>query len=71
MIILLHFSRMLTGSEGGQSRPEIDIPEILRVLDKQNIDWRGFLSHRGRIGEVDDVIARMRSGEVIHAASSA
>ena len=31
----LHFGRTLTGSEGGQSRPEIDIPEILRVLGER------------------------------------
>ncbi|MFM8458812.1 MAG: zinc-binding dehydrogenase, partial [Chthoniobacterales bacterium] len=63
----LHFGRTLTGSEGGQSRPEIDIPEILRVLDKGNIAWHGFISHRGKLADVDQIIGQMRSGEVIHA----
>lgn len=63
----LHFGRSLTGSEGGQSRPDQDIPGILRVLAVQNIDWRGFISHRGSLADLDQIIGQMRSGEVIHA----
>ena len=66
----LHFGRTLTGSEGGQSHPEKDIPEILRVLDKENIDWRGFVSHRGKLADLEQIVAQMRSGEVIHAIAS-
>ncbi|MFM8719712.1 MAG: hypothetical protein ACKOFH_09325 [Chthoniobacterales bacterium] len=62
----LHFGRTLTGSEGGQSRPDKDIPEILRVLDKENIDWRGFVSHRGVLTSLEADIPRMRYGEVVH-----
>jgi len=63
----LHFGRILTGSEGGQSRPENDIPEILRVLAEEKIDWRGFVSHRGNLEEVGEIIEQMRSGHAIHA----
>lgn len=63
----LHFGRILTGSEGGQSRPDKDIHKILRVLAESNIDWRGFISHRGSLADLDQIIGQMRSGEVIHA----
>ena len=63
----LHFGRTLTGSEGGQSQPEKDIPEILRSLADQKIDLRGFISHCGPLHEVNTITVRMRSGEVIHA----
>ena len=63
----LHFGRILTGSEGGQSRPEKDVPEILRVLDEKNIDCRGFVSHRAGADDLSVIMAKMRSGEVIHA----
>ena len=63
----LHFGRMLTGSEGGQSRPEIDIPEILRRLSSEKLDVAGFVSHRGLLGDLPEVIDGMRRGEVIHA----
>ncbi|MEY3479729.1 MAG: hypothetical protein RIQ71_504 [Verrucomicrobiota bacterium] len=62
----LHFGRVLTGSEGGQSQPDKDIPEILRVLGEKNIGWRGFISHRGPIDSWEDGIVKMRSGEVVH-----
>lgn len=63
----LHFGRVLTGSEGGQSRPEVDVPDILGRLASAGIDWRGFISHRGSLDDVNDLTDRMRSGEVVHA----
>ena len=66
----LHFGRALTGSEGGQSQPDKDIPEILRVLVETKIDWRGFVSHRGTFCSLQSDIAKMRSGEVVHLIST-
>ncbi|MEI7863813.1 MAG: zinc-binding dehydrogenase [Chthoniobacterales bacterium] len=63
----LHFGRSLTGSEGGQSRPDKDIPEILRILAEKKIDCRSFISHRGNLADSERIIAQMRSGEVVHA----
>jgi S-(hydroxymethyl)glutathione dehydrogenase/alcohol dehydrogenase len=63
----LHFGRILTGSEGGQSQPGKDVPEILRTLAEQKIVMRGFVSHRSPLREVNGITARMRSGEAIHA----
>lgn len=63
----LHFGRVLTGSEGGQSQPDKDIPEILRVLAEQKIGLRGFVSHCSPLREVNGITARMRSGEAVHA----
>jgi S-(hydroxymethyl)glutathione dehydrogenase/alcohol dehydrogenase len=62
----LHFGRTLTGSEGGQSRPEFDIAEILGRLGATKLDVSGFVSHRGLLGDLPDVIHGMRRGEVIH-----
>jgi S-(hydroxymethyl)glutathione dehydrogenase/alcohol dehydrogenase len=63
----LHFGRILTGSEGGQSQPHEDIPRILDALGSHQIDSSGFVSHRGSLSEVNEIMARMRAGEVIHA----
>lgn len=63
----LHFGRTLTGSEGGQSRPDQDIPAILRRLDEASIDCGGFVSHRASLASLPSVIEAMRSGEAIHA----
>jgi S-(hydroxymethyl)glutathione dehydrogenase/alcohol dehydrogenase len=63
----LHFGRMLTGSEGGQSRPHEDIPRILVQLAAAGIDWRGFISHRGSLADIGEVMVRMKVGDVVHA----
>ena len=63
----LHFGRVLTGSEGGQTQPDKDIPEIIRVLAEKKIDWCGFISHRGTLSGLDQIMQQMRSGQVIHA----
>lgn len=63
----LHFGRTLTGSEGGQSRPQEDIPRILGQLSGEGVDWRGFISHRGGLADVNDLVAGMRAGDVVHA----
>jgi S-(hydroxymethyl)glutathione dehydrogenase / alcohol dehydrogenase len=63
----LHFGRTITGSEGGQSLPHKDIPRILTQLSATQTDWRGFISHRESPIALNDVMRRMRSGEVIHA----
>jgi len=62
----LHFGRTLTGSEGGQSRPHEDIPHILAQLAAKQIDWRGFITHRQGLAEVNQAMADMRAGEVVH-----
>jgi S-(hydroxymethyl)glutathione dehydrogenase/alcohol dehydrogenase len=63
----LHFGKVLTGSEGGGSRPSEDIPRFLRMIRAGLFDPKPMVSHRGTLGDVNDLIAKMRAGEVIHA----
>jgi S-(hydroxymethyl)glutathione dehydrogenase/alcohol dehydrogenase len=63
----LHFGRTITGSEGGQSRPYEDIPRILAQLARDGTEWRGFITYRAALGDVNGLMAKMRSGEVVHA----
>lgn len=62
----LHFGRTLTGSEGGQSQPHLDIPRYLKMMDEGIFDLDGFVSHRCKLEDVNSAISRMRSGESIH-----
>jgi len=63
----LHFGKVLTGSEGGGSQPHIDIPRQVRMIQDGRFDPHGFISHRLKLDGINDAIAAMRSGEVIHA----
>ena len=62
----LHLGKILRGSHGGGSLPAEDIPRYLRMARAGRFDVRGFVTHRIPLGEVNDGIAKMRSGEVIH-----
>jgi len=63
----LHFGKVLTGSHGGGSQPADDIPRFVRMLRAGRFDPAGFVTDRLMLADVNDAIARMRSGEVIHA----
>ncbi len=62
----LHLGKVLRGSHGGDSRPAEDIPRYVRMMRDGRFDPRGMVSHRVRLEEVNDAIARMRAGEVVH-----
>lgn len=62
----LHFGRRLLGSEGGQSRPEIDIPRLLELHRSGIFDSSGFVTHRTGLAGINDLVAAMRRGEVVH-----
>ena len=62
----LHFGRVLTGSEGGQSQPDKDIPEILRVLAEEKIHWRGFVTNSCSLEDLNSGISDMRTGHPTH-----
>jgi hypothetical protein len=63
----LHFGRVLTGSEGGQSKPDVDIPAIIDVLGSHGVNAAGFVSHRGSLESLPELVDGMRRGEVVHA----
>jgi len=62
----LHLGKILTGSHGGESLPADDIPRYVRMARAGRLDAGGFVSHRISLAEVNDGIAKMRSGEVVH-----
>lgn len=62
----LHFGKLLTGSHGGSSLPAEDIPKYLRMMKHNRFDPKPFVSHRIELEKVNEGIAKMRSGEVIH-----
>lgn len=62
----LHFGKVLTGSVGGSSQPSRDIPRYVRMIEAGRFDPASFISHRIALPAVNEGIAKMRAGEVIH-----
>ncbi len=62
----LHYGRVLTGSEGGMSQPETDIPRLLRMIRDGRFDPRGMVSHRCALKDINRAISLMREGQSVH-----
>ncbi len=63
----LHFGKVLTGSHGGSSMPAEDIPRFVRMIRGGRFNPSDFVTHRLPLEDINGAIARMRSGEIIHA----
>ncbi|MGB0372064.1 MAG: zinc-binding dehydrogenase [Opitutales bacterium] len=62
----LHHGQVLTGSEGGQSRPDIDIPRIAALHEAGKFSTVEWFTKKGRLSEINDLIAALRSGQERH-----
>jgi S-(hydroxymethyl)glutathione dehydrogenase/alcohol dehydrogenase len=60
----LHFGKNLSGSHGGETIPEQDIPRYHALFKAGRIKLRELLTNRYSLGEINDAIGGMRSGEV-------
>ena len=60
-------AKVLPVSRGGDSQHADDIPRYLRMMRGGRFDPRAMISHRLALQDINDGIARMRSGEVVHA----
>lgn len=58
----LHFDKVLTGSEGGGSRPGVDIPKLVRLHAAGKLRLDGLVSNRYRLDEINDAIDDLRNG---------
>ena len=59
----LHFKKILTGSEGGDSEPHNDIPRYVRLAQAGKFRLDGLITHEFRLEQINDAIALVRGGE--------
>lgn len=60
----LHFGKVLTGSHGGETRPEVDIPRYVRLHRAGKLELAGLITRRFTLAQVNDALEAMRKGEV-------
>jgi len=58
----LHFNKTLTGSHGGGSRPHIDIPRILKLMNAGKISFDGMITHEFPLDRINEAMDVMRGG---------
>lgn len=59
----LHFGKRLTGCEGGQTDPAVDIPRYLRLFVEGKLSLAPQITHRYPLEEVNRALDTVRSGE--------
>jgi S-(hydroxymethyl)glutathione dehydrogenase/alcohol dehydrogenase len=59
----LHFKKVLTGSEGGDSEPHIDIPRYLRLAQAGKFRLDGLITHEFKLDQINEAIQLVKGGD--------
>jgi len=59
----LHFEKILTGSHGGDSIPDNDIPRYIRLINQKKMTLENLITHEFDLTKINDAIDLFRSGK--------
>ena len=59
----LHFDKKLTGSHGGSSDPDNDIPRYIRLINNNKMSLKNLITHEFNLVEINKAIDLFRSGK--------
>ena len=59
----VHFNMVLTGSEGGSSKPDIDIPRIIRLVEAGRLSFDGIVTDEFALDDINAAFDLVRSGK--------
>ena len=59
----LHFKKILTGSHGGSSIPDIDIPRYIRLLNVKKMTLENLITHEFKLSEINQALDLFRTGK--------
>lgn len=57
----LHFNKVLKGSHGGASAPDIDIPRYIRLCEQGILTLEGIITHEFPLSKINAAIQKMRT----------
>ena len=60
----LHFNQDIIGSSGGQCKPNIDIPKIIKLVDNSLLDLNVLIGKTYTLDEINVAIEDLRVGEI-------
>lgn len=61
----LHFGKKISGSFGGECKPEKDIPRYLKLLFSSKINFKGLVTERYELSDINYAISRIKNGKSI------
>jgi len=60
----LHFEKVLTGSHGGEAKPNEDIPKYISLINNGRLSLNKLITSHYSLGEINDAIEDMRNGKI-------
>lgn len=60
----LHFGKKITGSHGGETRPEEDIPRYLKLYAADQLKLDALITDRYRLEDINTALEDMKNGKV-------
>jgi S-(hydroxymethyl)glutathione dehydrogenase/alcohol dehydrogenase len=61
----LHFGKTLTGSHGGESHPEVDIPRYVKLFLMGKLKLKPLLTAHYPFEKINDAIADIQAGKIV------
>ena len=59
----LHFSKILTGSHGGDALPDLEIPRYIGLIEAGKMTFDGIFSHEFSLDDINEALNLFRIGE--------
>lgn len=59
----LHFKKVLKGSHGGNSVPDVEIPRFVRLMERKKMRLEGLFTHEFGLDDINKALQVFRSGE--------
>ena len=59
----LHFKKILKGSHGGSSVPDVEIPRFIRLIKQGKMKLDGLFTHSFDLANINQAIQALRTGE--------
>ena len=60
----LHFEKVLTGSHGGEAKPNVDIPKYISLINNGRLSLNKLITSHYSLEEINDAIEDMRNGKI-------
>lgn len=60
--LALHFGKQLSGSQGGEAVPHLDIPRYMQLFQAGRIKLKELITEQFELNDINAAIERMRSG---------
>jgi S-(hydroxymethyl)glutathione dehydrogenase/alcohol dehydrogenase len=59
----LHFKKVLKGSHGGSSVPDVEIPRFIRLMEQGKMKLDGLFTHTFPLSQVNEAVQALRMGK--------